>query len=178
LSVSAGSVAVSVEELIALSTSPILLLGVVFVYSVLVAAILPFPAEAVLIVPLVLSSPWYVSFPVVILTSAAGKALGSLAALRIGYGVSRSGSVVRFTERIPYYTQFKDRKFTKLVRRYRYLGLTITLAIPFLPDTAPLYAFSVLENRPVLFAAAAFFGTILRLLIILLITGGVVTVVT
>lgn len=167
----------TVEELIPLSSSPILLLGAVFVYSVLVAAILPLPAEAVLVAPLVLSTPWYVSFPTVILTSAAGKALGSLAALRIGYGVTHSGPVARVTERIPYYEQFKRQKFTAFVRRYRYIGLTITLAVPFLPDTAPLYAFSVLENSPVLFAAAAFFGTILRFLIILGITGGVASVV-
>ncbi len=77
-------------------TSPLFLLGVVFLYAVVVAAFLPFPTETVLVVPLVLAYPWYVSFPLVIVIAATGKAAGSLIALRIGYGASRSGPVVRF----------------------------------------------------------------------------------
>ena len=176
LVVSKEILSVTTENVIPLSSSPLLLLGFVFVYSLLVAAVLPLPAEAILVVPLVLPSPWYVSFAIVILIAAFGKALGSLVALRIGYGVSHSGPVVRLTERIPYFRGFKRQRLTDFVRKYQYLGLGIALAIPFLPDTAPLYAFSVLENRPVLFATAAFFGTILRFLIILIIAGGVVTV--
>lgn len=165
-----------VEEFATPSSSPVLLLGFVFVYSVLVAAVLPFPAEAVLVVPLALPFPWYVSFSAVILIAAAGKALGSLVALRIGYGVSHAGPVVRRLERITHYERFKHQTLTAFLRRYQYLGLALALAVPFLPDTAPLYAFSVLENRPALFAAAAFVGTVLRLLIVLVVAGGVVTV--
>lgn len=167
---------VAIDEVILASSSPVVLLAIVFVYAVVVAAFLPFPAEAVLLVPLVLPFPWYVSFTLVILVAAAGKAAGSLIALRIGYGVSHSGPVVRFFERVPYYKRFKRQTLTDFVRRYQYVGLGVALAIPFLPDTAPIYAFSVLENNAVLFAAAAFVGTVLRLLIILVIAGGVVTV--
>ena len=165
----------TIEEWIPLSSSPLLLLLFVFVYSVLVAAVLPFPAEAILVVALVLPSPLFVSIAIVILIAATGKAVGSLVALRIGYGVSHSSPVVRLFERVPYYRGFKRRTLTDFVRRYRYYGLVITLAIPFLPDTAPIYAFSVLENRPALFAAAAFVGTVIRFVIILVIAGGVVT---
>jgi membrane protein YqaA with SNARE-associated domain len=167
---------VAVEDVLLGSSSPVVLLGLVFVYSVLVAAFLPFPAEAVLAVALVLPFSWVGSFALVILIAAAGKAVGSLVALHIGHGVSHSGPVVRLLGRVPYYEQFKRQTLTEFVRRYQYVGLGMALAVPFLPDTAPIYAFSVLENDPVRFAAAAFLGTILRLCIILAIAGGVVAV--
>jgi uncharacterized membrane protein len=90
--------------------------------------------------------------------------------------VSHSGPVVRLFERVPYYRRFKRQTLTGFVRRYQYVGLCVALAIPFLPDTAPIYAFSVLENRPARFAAAAFIGTVARFVIILVIAGGIVTV--
>jgi hypothetical protein len=43
-------------------------------------------------------------------------------------------------------------------------------------DTAPIYVFSVLENRPARFAAAAFIGTVARFVIMLVIAGGIPTV--
>lgn len=156
-------------------TSPVFLLGIVFLYAVVVAAFLPFPTEAVLVVPVVLPSPWYVSFPLVILAAATGKAVGSLIALRIGYGASRSGPVVRFFERIPQYKRFKHETLVTFVHRYRYLGFGIAISVPFLPETTTIYAFSVLDNKPVWFAATAFVATITRLLIVLIIVGGVYT---
>jgi membrane protein YqaA with SNARE-associated domain len=167
---------VAIEELIARGSSPIALLGVAFVYSIVVAAFLPFPAEAVLAIPLALPYPWYVSFALVILIAATGKAVGSVIALQIGYSVSHATPIVRLTERIPYYKRFKERTVTGFVQRYSYVGLGIALSIPFLPDTAPIYAFSVLDNNPVLFAVAAFVGTIVRLVIILVVAGGAVAV--
>ncbi|UWG50398.1 Membrane protein DegA family [Halalkaliarchaeum sp. AArc-CO] len=157
--------------------TPGILLAVVFLYAVVVAAFLPFPSEAVLVVPFALAYPWYVSFPLVIVTSAAGKAAGSLIALRIGYGVSRSGPVVRFFERVPYYKQFKQQTLVGLVQRYSYLGLGIAIAIPFLPETTTIYAFSVLDNRPFVFAATTFLATIARLLLVLTVVGGAYSVV-
>lgn len=164
------------EEFPLVNSSPVVLLGFVFLYAVVVAAFLPFPAEAVLVVPLALPFRWYVSFSLVILIAATGKATGSLIALRIGYGVSHSAPVVRLFERFPHYKRFKYQTLTSFVSRYKYVGLGIALAIPFLPDTAPIYAFSVLNNKPALFAAAAFLGTIIRLLIILLLVGGFFTI--
>lgn len=156
-------------------TSPAILLALVFLYAVVVAALLPFPTEAVLIVPLALTAPWYVSFPVVIVTAASGKAVGSLIALRIGYGASRSGPVVRFFERVPHYERFKHETLVGFVHRYRYLGLGLAISIPLLPETTTIYAFSVLDNRPMWFATTAFLGTIARLLIVLFVVGGVYT---
>lgn len=156
--------------------TPVILLALVFLYAVVVAAFLPFPSEAVLVVPFALAYPWYVSFPLVIVTSAAGKAVGSLIALRIGYGVSHSGPVVRFFERIPHYKRFKRQTLIGLVQRHSYLGLGIAISIPFLPETTTIYAFSVLDNRPFVFAATAFLATIVRLLFVLLIVGGAYTV--
>lgn len=176
LSDSVEMVSVAIDSVLQEGTSPVVLLGFVFVYAVVVAAFLPFPAEAVLVVALFLPFQWYVSYALVILIAAAGKAAGSLVAMRIGYGVSHSDTVVRFFERVPYYKKFKRQTLTEFVRRHRYVGLALTLAIPFLPDTAPIYAFSVLENNAVLFAAAAFVGTVIRLLLILVSAGGAVAV--
>jgi membrane protein YqaA with SNARE-associated domain len=167
---------VAVYDVLLGSSSPVVLLGVAFLYSVAVAAVLPFPAEAVLAVSLALPYRLSVSVSLVILTAATGKALGSLIALRIGYGVSHSGPVTRLVNRIPYYKQFKEQRLTAFVRRYRYLGLAVALSIPLLPDTAPIYAFSVLDNDSRLFAVAAFVGTVVRLVIVIVVAGGVVAV--
>lgn len=166
----------AVEEFLMVRSSPVVLLALVFVYAVVVAVFLPFPAEVVLVVPLVLPFSPVLSFALVILIAASGKAAGSLVALRIGYGVSHSDRVVRLYERIPRYERFKRQTLTDFVRRYQYLGLAIALSIPFLPDTAPIYAFSVLDNNPSLFAVAAFVGTIVRLLLILSLAAGIITI--
>ncbi|MES3159973.1 MAG: hypothetical protein PPP55_00205 [Halorubrum sp.] len=158
-------------------TQPWLLLILVFGYAIVVAAVFPLPTEAVLAVPLLLPYPWYVSVPLVVLVAAAGKAVGSLVALRVGKGVSRSGPVVRLYERVPRYEQFKREWLAEFVKRYQYVGLGVAIAIPFLPETTTLYAFSVLDGRPVLFATTAFVATILRLLIVVAVAGGVVTLV-
>lgn len=174
--VSALTSSVAVVDLLTVSSSPAVLLAVVFVYAVVVAAVLPFPAEAVLVVPLGLPFSSALSFSLVILVAATGKAVGSLFALRIGYGVSHSGPAIRIYERIPLYERFKRRTLTDFVRRYQYLGLGIALSIPFLPDTAPIYAFSVLDNNPLRFAVAAFVGTVIRLVVILSIAAGIITI--
>ena len=166
----------SFEGIVSTVSSPALLLALVFVYAIVVAAVLPFPSEAVLVVPLVLGYPWYVSFPLVIFVAAAGNAVGSCITLRVGYSVSRSGPIVRLFERSATYRRFKHEALAGFVRRYRYLGLAIAISIPLLPETTTLYAFSVLDNRPVLFAATAFVGTVVRLCIVLLVVGGALTV--
>lgn len=107
--------------------------------------------------------------------AATGKAVGSLVALRIEYGLSHSDPAVRLDERIPVHERFKPRTLTDVVGRHEYLGLGTALSIPFLPDTAPIYAFSVMQNHP-LFAIAAFVGTIVRLLLILSIVSGIITI--
>ena len=61
--------------------------------------------------------------------------------------------------------------------RYGYLGLAGALAIPFAPDTAVIYAFSVVEPRRTHFAAAAFAGTTLRLAILAGVVSAVLSLV-
>lgn len=157
-----------------ITSSTALLLLVVLAYAVATATVLPLPSEAVLTIALFLPFPLVVSLAVVILVSALGKAAGSLIALRIGYGVSRSGPVVRFYERFPRYRWFKRDWLATFVSRYQYLGLTLAMSIPILPETTILYAFSVLENERKLFVIAVVIGSIVRLCIAVLVVGSVV----
>ena len=159
-----------------LSLSVFVILVSVFLYALLVAAFLPLPTELVLGAPLLLELPPSVSYPLVIVVAGAGKAAGSLIVVRIGYGVRNSGPVIRLGEYLPRYRRFKRETVTGFVRRYRYLGLLVALSTPLLPETATMYAFGVIETRPVLFAMVAFLGTIIRLSIALLLLLGLVTV--
>lgn len=148
-------------------------LFVVFLYSFLVAFALPLPGEVVLAAPLSFGVPWYATLAVVIVVSSAGKALGSLVALHVGQTATRSPSVARVTRWLP----TPPRWFDGFVERYGYLGLTLTLSVPLLPDTASVYAFSVLDTDYRLFAAAAFVGSALRLVATASVVAGVLAVV-
>jgi membrane protein YqaA with SNARE-associated domain len=149
----------------------------VLAYSFLVAFALPLPGELVLAVPVGMGLSPAAALLVVVLVSSAGKAVGSLAVLRVGRGAglpvldrlpdppsptavaSGAPAVASGTSRI-------GSRLAGLGRRYGYVGLTAALAIPFAPDTAVLYAFSVFDTDRATFAAAAFVGSALRLSIV------------
>lgn len=150
------------------------LLALVFVYAFLAAAFLPVPTEAVLIVPLGFSLPWYLGFPLVIFIASLGSALGSLIALRIGYGVSRSGPVTRLLDRSKLYHRLRTESLVAFVQRYTYVGMLIAVSLPLLPESTTFYAFSVLDDRPAAFALAAGLGTVIRLHIVFILAGGLV----
>lgn len=156
-----GAASPAVQALVQ-STSGPLGLAVVLVYSFLVAIALPFPGEVVLAVPLELGIHPQAELALLIGASAFGKAIGSLVALRLGNGASRSPLFVRVTGRFPALAA-GERAFVDRVKEYGYLGLATGLAIPLMPDTALIYAFSVVETNYVKFAVAAFVGTAARL---------------
>jgi membrane protein YqaA with SNARE-associated domain len=171
---------VSFGEWLFSSAAGLLGLVGVFGYSFLVAFILPMPGEVVLAMPINLGLSPLATLALVIGVSSLGKAIGSLAALRIGQRVNNFGLIETIRKHVltrlysvPFSvslfstvsTVFKqDSRLVTLIRRYGYVGLALALAVPLMPDTAVVYAFSAIKIDPIKFAAAAFIGTVLRLL--------------
>ncbi|MDZ7849814.1 MAG: VTT domain-containing protein [Halodesulfurarchaeum sp.] len=162
-------------------------LGLIFVYSFLIAFVLPLPSEVVLcpvgfvcptntlaLAPL----PHEAQIGLVILVSGVGKAVGSVIALAVGHNAAHSGPVIRALR----YFGFKPMKWSqrtlvRISKRWGYLGMAVGLSIPFFPDTASIYAFSVIGSGYRKFAAAAFAGSVGRLLITIGLIEGALLVV-
>ncbi|MGM0371577.1 MAG: hypothetical protein ACQEQJ_03620 [Halobacteriota archaeon] len=150
-------------------------LGVIFVYSALIAFVLPFPSEIVLcpvgyLCPtntLALAPfPYEVQVGLVIVVSGLGKALGSVIALMVGHSASHSGIVTGAIERLGFDpVAWSQKRMVELGKRWGPLGMAIGLSVPFFPDTASIYAFSVLGTGYRRFAAAAFAGSVGRLVV-------------
>lgn len=141
-------------------------MGIIFVYSFLIAFILPGPSEVVLVAPLDLGIPPWASLGSIMLVSAVGKAAGSVLAFHIGQEVKRAGPVVRWLRQSRWdVLEWSERRSVQLAQRYGYGGLALALSVPFFPDTISIYAFAVLERDYVRFAAATFVGSLGRLII-------------
>ena len=154
------------EHLVRTVTGPLGLV-VIFIYSFLIAFALPGVSEVVLAAPLDLGPQW-LTFLVLILVSSVGKALGSLLAFHLGQEAKESGPVVRFLERSRFdVVEWSQRKAVRIAREYGYAGLALALCVPGFPDTISIYAFAVLEEDYLKFAAATFVGSVGRLLITL-----------
>lgn len=149
-------------------------LFVVFVYSFLVAFALPFPGEVVLAVPVGMGLPYWAQLSVLVVSSSVGKAVGSLAALKLGHEATRTGPFAAVRNRMPQLVA-RDGRLVRFVEQYGYVGMALVLAVPLMPDTAVLYAFSVVETDYFQFAMAAFFGTVARLLAVVGLVGGVLS---
>lgn len=153
-------------------------LVVVAAYSFLIAFILPGPSEIVLAAPLDLGLSRNAELAIIVLVSGVGKAAGSVVALRVGHEVKESGRVIRFFENRGWdVREWSERHTVRLAERYGYIGLALALCVPFFPDTLSIYAFTVLEDDYVKFAAATFFGSVGRLLVTLFLIGGTLLIV-
>ncbi|MFB6215946.1 MAG: YqaA family protein [Candidatus Aenigmatarchaeota archaeon] len=148
-------------------------LGVVFVYSFLVAFILPTPSEVVLFAPLSLGVPYPLQLSLVIVISGLGKMAGSLIAFSVGQGFKRSERV-RNTFKSDHFNIMKwsEKQAVNAAQKWGYFGLAFVLSIPFFPDTVTIYAFSILEGDYVKFALATFVGSVMRLVVTLGFIGG------
>ncbi|MFB6134594.1 MAG: hypothetical protein ABEJ55_06365 [Halanaeroarchaeum sp.] len=155
----------------------------ILVYSVLISFILPLPSEIVLCPvgylcggnSLALTLPVEVQIVLVIAASAAGKAVGSVFALAIGHNATHSGLVVRTLRRLGFEpVEWSRRRMVTLAKRWGYVGMAIGLSVPFFPDTLSIYAFSILEDDYRKFAAAAFAGSVGRLLVTIATIEGVI----
>jgi membrane protein YqaA with SNARE-associated domain len=152
-------------------------LVIVFVYSFLIAFALPGVSEVVLLAPLDLGLSRELRLTVIILVSALGKAAGSVFAFHIGQEAKESGPLIRWLRRSRFdVIGWSERRTVELARRWGYAGLAVALSVPFFPDTLSIYAFAVLEEDYVRFAAATFAGSVGRLLVTLGLSAGVVAI--
>ncbi|WP_338741384.1 YqaA family protein [Haloplanus salilacus] len=152
-------------------------LAIIFVYSFLIAFALPGVSEVVLLAPLNLGLSTEARLAIIILVSAVGKAAGSVFAFHIGQEAKESGPVIRWLRRSRFdVIEWSERRTVDVARRWGYAGLAVALSVPFFPDTLSIYAFAVLEEDYVRFAAATFVGSVGRLLVTLALGAGVVAV--
>jgi len=152
-------------------------LGIIFVYSFLIAFALPGVSEVVLLAPLDLGLSTELRLALIILVSGLGKAVGSVFAFHIGQEAKEAGPVIRWLRRSRFdVIEWSERRTVDVARRWGYAGLAVALSIPFFPDTLSIYAFAVLEEDYVRFAAATFVGSVGRLLVTLALGAGVVAV--
>lgn len=148
-------------------------LAIVWLYSFLIAFILPLPSEVVLVAPLNLGLGSAAHLAVIMAVSGFGKASGSLVAFHIGQEVKSAGPVQRFFERRGYDLRaWSERQTVRLARRFGYGGLALALSVPFFPDTVSIYAFAILERDYLRFAVATFVGSVGRLLVTVFVVGG------
>ena len=167
----------ALEDATASATGPLGLV-IIYVYSFLIAFVLPLPSEIVLATPLRLGLPYAVEIGLIMLVSGLGKASGSVFAFAIGHQARESGPVVRFLRRSRFdVVAWSERRTVGLAQRYGYIGLAMALSVPFFPDTLSIYAFSVLEEDYVKFAAATFVGSVGRLLVTVGLLGGAAAVI-
>lgn len=163
-----------IESVVHTATGPAGLI-IIFVYSVLIAFLLPGVSEVVLAAPLDLGLGYFGRMITIILVSSLGKAIGSLFAFHLGQEVKQAGPLIRWLKRSRFtLLAWSKSRVIELSRRYGYVGLAGALMVPGFPDTLSIYAFAVLEEDYFKFAIATFVGSVGRLLVVL---GGVEIVV-
>lgn len=166
----------ALDALVRSASGPLGLL-VVFVFSFLCAVALPLPSELVLLAPINLGLPGWGDLAVLVVVASAGKAAGGVVALKVSRRAASTNRFAAITGRFRFGPVVAvEAAIGGVVRRYGVLGLVTTLSIPGAPDTAAIYAFSVGHDDPVEFAAAAFVGTVVRLLIVAGLAAGVLAV--
>ena len=152
-------------------------LAIIFVYSFLIAFALPGVSEIVLLAPLDLGLSTEARLAVIIFTSAAGKAAGSVFAFHIGQEAKEAGPIIKALRRSRFdVIGWSERRTVEVARRWGYAGLALALSVPFFPDTLSIYAFAVLEEDYYRFAAATFVGSVGRLLVTLGLSAGVLAI--
>jgi len=152
-------------------------LVIIFVYSFLIAFALPGVSEVVLLAPLDLGLSSGARLALIIFVSALGKAAGSVFAFHLGQEAKEAGPIIRFLERSRFdIIGWSQRRTVEIARRWGYAGLALALSVPFFPDTLSIYAFAVLEEDYLRFAAATFVGSVGRLLVTLGLSAGVLAI--
>lgn len=141
-------------------------LVIIFAYSFLIAFALPGPSEVVLAAPLDLGLAYWLKLALIMFVSGTGKAVGSVFAFHIGQEAKRSGYVERKLRESRFdVVEWSEKQAVQLSKKYGYAGLAMALSVPFFPDTISIYAFAVLEEDYLKFAAATFAGSVGRLLV-------------
>ncbi|MFB6173075.1 MAG: YqaA family protein [Halobacteriales archaeon] len=152
-------------------------LGIIALYSFLIAFVLPLPSEVVLAAPLQLGIGRPAEIGLIMVVSGAGKAAGSVFAFHIGQEAKEAGPVIAWLERRGIdVREWSQRQTVRLAKRWGYAGLAVALSVPFFPDTFSIYAFAVLEEDYLKFALATFAGSVGRLLVTVFLIGGTLAV--
>ncbi len=151
-------------------------LGIIGLYSFLIAFLLPLPSEIVLWAPLSLDIPSWATLGLIMVVSGLGKAAGSVFAFHIGQEAKSYGPLLRRVKESRFdILEWSERRTVQIAKKWGYLGLSLALMVPFFPDTLSIYAFTVLEDDYVKFALATFAGSIGRLVVTVgFIEGGLV----
>lgn len=118
--------------------SPATYLLTLFLYSIAAAVFLPIPVEAALVL-----APNSIPFIVVALVVGLGKGIGAIAVFFIGAKIDQA--VLQYAKWG--WFRWMLEKSEGFVRRFGYYALFAILSIPFMPDTVPLYIFSVLNKE-------------------------------
>ncbi|MGQ4555797.1 VTT domain-containing protein [Halobellus sp. GM3] len=153
-------------------------LSIIFVYSFLIAFALPGVSEVVLLAPLNLGLSETGRLAIIMLVSGVGKAAGSVFAFHIGQEAKEAGPVVRLLRNSRFdVIEWSERRTVDVAQKWGYAGLAAALSVPFFPDTISIYAFAVLEEDYVKFAAATFLGSIGRLVVTVVGVGTLLSIV-
>lgn len=131
---------------------PYLFLPLLFVYSILVAVVLPTPVEVALI-PLLTQPTLY---GVAAVTIGLGKAAGSWMMFLLGIGADKL--IAETSAKNSHVKRFVD-WFIRFVSKTKYVGLFAPLALPFMSDTVPLYVYSLFNNEGAALSARDFIFT-------------------
>ncbi|MFQ6012438.1 MAG: hypothetical protein ACE5LS_02185 [Thermoplasmata archaeon] len=130
-------------------SNPMVFLPLLFVYSLLVAIVLPTPVEVAL-VPL-LTQPGFWALAAV--TIGGGKAAGSFLVYTIGKRADKvldKASAGRSLGK-----RFRN-VCVRFVAKTRYVGLFLLLSLPLMSDTVPLYIYSIFNDHGELLSASYF----------------------
>ncbi len=120
--------------------NPWVFLPLLFAYSIAVALILPVPIEIALL-PFITDPPMY---GMAVLVIGSGKATGSWLVFLLGLHIE--DNIRRMTSRFRFIAVFVN-LCTRLVAKTSYLGLFTLLSTPFMSDTIPIYAYSLLNQQ-------------------------------
>lgn len=148
--------------------NPIVYLLLLFVYSFLVAIILPIPIELALLWPLLDND--IVFYAAATIVMALGKTIGAWGVFFIGLKLEEP--IRDWSKRFKIVETFVD-WCTIFVRKTRYIGIFVLLSIPLMTDTIPLYLYSLFNEEGKvlnmkLFGLVNFFAAIVRSIILLL----------
>jgi len=138
----------------------------IFIYEVGAAVILPTPSEIPVLGYNYIPLGWIFLFAVL------GKTVGSYL---VFLGGARAKDTARFKRFLARHAWAK-RAFSAseaFVRRYGVIAVFILMSIPGFPDTASIYLFAIVGNRPVLFSIASGLGTAVRMVIVLFAFHGI-----
>lgn len=155
------------EDSVRHATGPIGLV-IIWIYSFLIAIVLPLPSEIVLAPAgqMRLGLPYGLTLTVIIIVSGFGKAVGSLVAFHVGQEAKEYGPLIRRIKESRFdIIEWSERTTVQLAKKYGYIGLALALSVPFFPDTISIYAFTILEEDYLKFALATFAGSVGRLLV-------------